>query len=171
MKPKLIRITTIPESLKTLLKGQLKYMSYNGFEVIGISSEGNALYELKDEEEIEVFAVEMTRKITPFKDLISLWNLYRFFKKEKPLIVHTHTPKAGTVGMFAAKMAGVPLRLHTVAGLPLLEEVGFKRGLLNLVEKLTYYCATNIYPNSFVLSEIIKENKFCSLNKIKVIAN
>jgi glycosyltransferase involved in cell wall biosynthesis len=85
--------------------------------------------------------------------------------------VHTHTPKAGTIGMIAAKMANVPLRLHTVAGLPLLEEVGFKRGLLNLVEKLTYYCATNIYPNSFVLSEIIKQNKFCSSNKLKVIAN
>jgi glycosyltransferase involved in cell wall biosynthesis len=113
----------------------------------------------------------MTRKITPFKDLYALWQLYKLFKKEAPFIVHSHTPKAGTVSMLAAKLAGVPHRLHTIAGLPLVEAKGAKRQLLNAVEKITYSCATMIYPNSFGLQDIILEHKFTTKKKLKVIAN
>jgi glycosyltransferase involved in cell wall biosynthesis len=97
--------------------------------------------------------------------------MYRFFKKEKPLIVHSHTPKAGTIGMIAAKLAGVPLRLHTVAGLPLVEVTGFKRKILDVVEKITYRCATKVYPNSLGLRDIILQNNYANSNKVKVIGN
>jgi glycosyltransferase involved in cell wall biosynthesis len=169
--PKLIRITTIPESLKTLLKGQLRFMCDNGIDIIGISSGGKALSEVKLEEGIEVHEIEMTRKITPIKDLIAVFKLFLFLKKTKPLIVHTHTPKAGTIGMIASKFAGVPHRLHTIAGLPLLEANGIKRKLLNFVEKLTYACATKVYPNSYGLKNIIIQEKFCEPHKLKIIAN
>lgn len=166
---KLIRITTVPMSLKILLKGQHRFMSENGFEVIGISSSGEELQDVEREENIRTIAVEMTRTISPFKDLKSVWQLYKIFKKEKPQIVHTHTPKAGVVGMLAAKLAGVPHRLHTVAGLPLLVVKGKKRKLLDFVEKITYACATKVYPNSFGLYDIILENKYTVKNKLKVI--
>ncbi len=168
-KPKLIRITTVPTSLKILLKGQHRFMSENGFEVIGISSSGEELQDVEKEENIRTISVEMTRTISPFKDLKSVWQLYKIFKKEKPQIVHTHTPKAGTVGILAAKLAGVPHRLHTVAGLPLLVVKGKKRKLLDFVEKITYACATKIYPNSFGLQEIILKNKYTTKDKLKVI--
>jgi glycosyltransferase involved in cell wall biosynthesis len=171
MKTKLVRITTVPQSLKTLLKGQLKFMSNNGFDVVGVSSRGQTLMDVKQQEGVDVFIVEMSRKITPLKDLVALWKLYRFFKQFKPLIVHTHTPKAGTIGMIASKIAGVQIRLHTVAGLPLLEVNGFKRRILNIVEKLTYACATKVYPNSLGLRRIIEKYGFCSSEKLKVIAN
>ena len=167
---KLIRITTVPISLDKLLSGQLAFMN-QFYEVFGVSSEKEYLEKVGQKENIEVFHVEMTRKITPIKDLISVYKLYRFFKKQKPFIVHTHTPKAGTVGMLAAKLAGVPNRLHTIAGLPLLEATGNKRTLLNFVEKVTYSCATKIYPNSFGLNEIILQEKFCTPDKLKVIGN
>ncbi|MAL60758.1 MAG: glycosyltransferase family 1 protein [Flavobacteriaceae bacterium] len=170
MKSKLIRITTVPSSLKILLKGQHSFMS-EYYDVIGISSKGEDLDEVKKIEGIETIAVEMTRTITPFKDLQSVWKLYRVFRRERPKIVHTHTPKAGIVGMLAAKLAGVPIRLHTVAGLPLLEASGLKRFLLNSVEKLTYSCATKVYPNSVGLFNIILEQKFCKKEKLMVISN
>ncbi|WP_194767574.1 glycosyltransferase family 4 protein [Tamlana sp. I1] len=171
MKKKIIRVTTVPISLSRLLQGQLKFMS-NNFDVIGVSSNTeNQLDLFSKSENIPTIAVKMTRKITPFQDLDSLWKLYRIFKKEKPFIVHSHTPKAGTVSMIAARIAGVPHRLHTIAGLPLIEATGPKRTLLNIVEKLTYSCATKIYPNSFGLQDIIVENKFTSNKKLKVIAN
>ena len=169
-KPKLIRITTVPTSLKILLKGQHRFMS-EYYEVIGISSSGSDLQDVQKDEGIAVIPVELTRTISPLKDLQSVYKLYRIFSQEKPSIVHTHTPKAGTLGMIAAKLAGVPFRLHTVAGLPLLETKGIKRRLLNLVEKITYSCATNLYPNSKGLSSIILEHKFCTKEKLKVIAN
>jgi len=167
---KLIRITTVPISLDKLLSGQLNFMN-QFYKVIGVSSEKEYLERIGKKENIEVCHVEMTRQITPVKDLISVYKLYKFLKKQKPFIVHTHTPKAGTVGMLAAKLAGVPNRLHTIAGLPLLEATGNKRKLLNFVEKVTYSCATKIYPNSFGLNKIIIQEKFCNPIKLKVLGN
>lgn len=171
MMPKLFRVTTVPESLNILLRGQHKFMSTNGFEVIGISSAGNALYEVSQEEEIRVIEINMSRKITPIKDFLSVYNLYKLIKKEKPIIVHSHTPKAGAVAMMAAKIANVPIRLHTVAGLPLMEAKGIKRKLLNFVEKVTYACATKVYPNSKGLYDFIVQEELISSIKMKIIAN
>lgn len=167
---KLIRITTVPQSLRGLLRGQLRFMS-DYYEVVGISSPGEILDEVQKNEGVRAIPITMTRAITPIQDLKSVFQLYRIFKKEKPLIVHTHTPKAGTVGMLAAKLAGVPHRLHTVAGLPLLVVSGKKRRLLDAVEKFTYACATKVYPNSYGLLDIIKANKYAPDSKLKVIAN
>jgi len=167
---KIIRITTVPGSLGVLLKGQLRFMS-NYHEIIGVSSEGSALEDVSRNESIKTVPVNMTRTITPFKDLKALYQLYRVFKKEKPHIVHTHTPKAGTLGMLASRLAGVPHRLHTIAGLPLLEAEGSKRKLLNAVEKLTYSCATLVLPNSFAMQDIVINEKFCKKEKLRVIGN
>ena len=170
MKNKLIRITTIPISLEKLLSGQLQFMNLY-YDVTAVSSEKENLEKLGKSQNVEVFSLEMTRQITPLKDVLAVIKLYFFLKKTKPFIVHTHTPKAGIVGMLASKLAGVPVRLHTVAGLPLLEASGFKRKILNFVERQTYNCATKVYPNSNGLLEIIKQNNFCENNKLKVIAN
>lgn len=168
MKKKIIRITTIPGSLAILLKGQLDYMN-NHYEVIGVASSGKEIAQVEEQEGIETHVIEMTRNISPIQDLKSAYKLYKYLKKEKPFIVHTHTPKAGTLGMLAARFARVPNRLHTIAGLPLLEATGAKRILLNLVEKITYANATLILPNSFGLMQIIKDHKFTSDKKLKII--
>ena len=167
---KIIRITTVPGSLRSLLRGQLKFMNQH-YNVIGISGNGVDLDDVEQQEGIKTYGVKMTRTITPIKDLKALYKLYKIFKKEKPFIVHTHTPKAGTIGMLAAKLASVPHRLHTIAGLPLLEIKGAKRSLLNQVEKFTYACATQVLPNSYGLKEIIVNNKYAKSTKLKVIGN
>lgn len=139
------------------------------YEVIAVSAEKNRLEKYGRDNGVRTFWVEMTRAITPFQDLKSLFRLYDFLKKEKPLIVHTHTPKAGIIGMLAAKMAGVPIRLHTVAGLPLMETSGMKRKLLDAVEKFTYRLANRVYPNSFELKRIILKLGYAKEDKLKVL--
>ena len=168
---KIIRIATHLGSLDNLLQGQMQFMSayYN---VIGIGSDDGKQSigeKLAQKENIKVIPIEMTREITPIKDIKALYELYKVFKKEKPLIVHSHTPKAGTLAMIAAKIAGVPHRLHDVAGLPLVEAKGIKRKILNIVEKITYCCATKIYPNSFGLQDIIIDNNVTNKKKMKVL--
>lgn len=169
-KPKLIRITTVPLSLDKLLSGQLHYMN-SFYDVVAISSGKDYLERVGKRENVRTFHLEMSRKITPIHDLIAVLKLFWFLRNEKPHIVHTHTPKAGIVGMLAAKLAGVPHRLHTVAGLPLLETSGMKRTVLDFVERLTYACATKVYPNSFGLATIILQNNYCKATKLKVLAN
>lgn len=169
-KKKLIRITTVPLSLDKLLEGQLCFMN-EYYDVVAVSSEKEYLEKIGKRENVATHHLEMTRKITPIQDVIAVIKMYFYFKKVKPFIVHTHTPKAGIVGMMAAKLAGVPHRLHTVAGLPLLEATGLKRKILDFVEKLTYSCATKVYPNSKALLQIIQSNSYCKNSKLKVIAN
>ena len=124
------------------------------YDVTAISSDEERLTEFGKNQEVETYYIELTRKITLKKDLKAVIKLYKYLKKEKPDIVHSHTPKAGIVGMLASYLANIPIRLHTVAGLPLLETTGLKRKILNFVEKLTYKCATNVYPNSNGLKNI-----------------
>jgi len=168
---KLLRITTVPVSLKTLLKGQHRFMSEKGFEVVGVSSPGKQLGEVESLEGIRTVPLEMTRTVSPVKDLRSLWRFYRLCKKVKPTIVHSHTPKAGIVGMLGARLAGVPIRLHTVAGLPLMETSGVKRRVLDVVEKLTYRCATMVYPISMGLKDFIIAQRYTKSEKLKIIGN
>lgn len=167
---RLVRVTTVPLSLEKLLEGQLTFMD-QFYNVTAISADKERLEKFGRDNEVNIFWVNLTREITPVADLKAVFKLYRYFKREKPLIVHTHTPKAGITGMLAAKLAGVPIRLHTVAGLPLLESSGGKRKLLNLVEKVTCDCATKIYPNSRGLKEIILKEGFTSPEKLKVLGN
>ena len=165
---KIVRVTTIADSLKSLLKGQLRFINQY-YEVIGVSSEGDALKDVRDNEGIRTEVVEMKRTITPINDLKAVYRLYKILKKEQPHIVHTHTPKAGVIGMLAAKLAGIKHRFHTVAGMPLLVATGPKRILLNYAEKLTYKCATKVFPNSFGLKDIILKEKFTTKKKLDVI--
>jgi glycosyltransferase involved in cell wall biosynthesis len=167
---KLVRITTVPVSLSVLLKDQLRYMS-NHFDVLAVSSPEKLLEQVGAREGVRTQPVTMTRAITPVKDIKALWQLYKLLKKEKPVIVHTHTPKAGLIGMMASRLAGVPIRMHTVAGLPLMENTGLKRKLLDFIERLTYSCATGVYPNSKALADFILQNRFCGAKKMKVLGN
>ncbi|MAR84586.1 MAG: glycosyltransferase family 1 protein [Cytophagia bacterium] len=170
MKPILIRVTTIPASLNKLLEGQLKFMN-KYFDVIAVSSDDKELYLVAKKENVKIYPLNMTRKITPFKDFISLIKMYYLFKKIKPIIVHTHTPKAGIIGMCASYFASVPVRLHTIAGMPLLESKGLKKKLLIFIEKLTYFFSNQVYCNSKNLMATLINQNMISRDRIKVISH
>lgn len=167
--PKLIRITTAPLSMKYLLTGQMRYMQQHGFEVTMISSEGKEWPDIINNEQCRHHIIHMTRKMTPFTDLVSLWRLYRFFKTQKPDIVHSHTPKAGLLAMLAAKFAGIKIRIHTIAGLRFITSRGAARKILIQMEKLTAQSATHIWPNSHSLLNYIRQNRLVSEKKMEVI--
>lgn len=167
--PKLLRITTSPLSLRSLLSNQMRYMKENGFEVVMVSSEGKEWPGLLENEGCEHRVVPMAREIAPFKDLVSLWRLYRLIKKEKPDIVHSHTPKAGLLAMLAAKFAGVKIRIHTIAGLRFMTATGFTRKLLVYMEKLTGKAAVHVWPNSFSLLNYIRRHRLVKEKKLSVI--
>jgi glycosyltransferase involved in cell wall biosynthesis len=59
---------------------------------------------------------EIGREISFLSDLSGFFRVYKVIRKEKPQIVHTHMAKAGTIGRLAAKIAGVPIIIHTFHG-------------------------------------------------------
>lgn len=169
--PKLIRITTVPLSLKQLLAGQMRYMKNQGWEVLMVSADGREVNTVMKSEGVAHEVIPFTRKITPFQDLVCIWKLIQLFKREKPDIVHTHTPKAGLLGMIAANLAGVPVRIHTLAGIPAMAANGHKKTLLESAEKWTYSNATHVWPNSKGLLDFVKKEGLCQAEKLQVIGN
>lgn len=169
MKPKLVRLSTIPLSMNVLLKGQLTFLN-KSFEVIAVSGGGKDLSEVKEREGVRAIELKMERKISPIRDLLSLIKLYFLFLKEKPEIVHSITPKAGLLSMLAAKFAGVPIRIHTFTGLIFPSKTGMLKKILILMDRLLCWAATNIYPEGQgVKNDLIKYK--ITQKPLNVIAN
>jgi glycosyltransferase involved in cell wall biosynthesis len=166
---KIVRITTVPISLKVLLKGQFDFMQKKGFNLLAISAKGKESSEISTEFYTPHLEFPLTRKITPIIDLYCLIKLTIFFSQYKPTIVHSHTPKAGLIGMLAARLAGVPIKIHTIAGLPLMTAKGLKKKLLVAVEKLTYWAADEVLPNSKSMYDYLLKERLINQSKLKII--
>ncbi|MFH7013771.1 glycosyltransferase family 4 protein [Flavobacterium sp. FlaQc-52] len=166
---KIIRLSTVPLSLNVLLKGQLKFLN-SYYNVLGVSGKGLDLDEVAKREGITVHSIEMQRKIAPLKDLVSLVRLYFYFRKERPFIVHSITPKAGLLSMIAGKLAGVPIRIHTFTGLIFPSKSGFFQKILIVMDRLLCLCATNVYPEGQGVSEDLVKYRITK-KPLKVIGN
>lgn len=153
---KLVIILTVPISLETWFKGQAKYLS-SYYEVEIITSSSNTLQFLQAYENVKITTVDFTRKINFIKDLKVLKDLFFYLHKNKPDIVYTLTPKAGLLGMLAAWLQRVPIRIHSVVGLPHMEATGVKKIILELTERMTYFCCTKLYTNSLNLKKYIQK--------------
>lgn len=168
-KNKIIRTATVSMSLDILLKGQLLFLKHY-YDVIAVSGEDEFLENVRKREKVRTVSVSISRRISLLKDLVSLYKLYKIFRKEKPLIVHSITPKAGLLSMLAAKMAGVPIRMHTFTGLIFPTRTGAMQKLLIKMDQLLCWAATNIYPEGNGVKNDLLKYKITS-KPLKVLAN
>lgn len=145
LKKKIIRATTVPISLETFCEGVLRKLSEK-YEVVGLSSPGDALERVAEREGVRTIAVPMERHIFLIKDIVSLWRMVKIFRKERPDMVHSMTPKAGLLCMLAAWITRVPVRVHTFTGLVFPTSTGLKRSILMMTDWLTCACATHVIP-------------------------
>lgn len=157
MKPKLHILATVPQSLGILLRGQPRFLSQR-FDVTLVCAPGPEIEAIERAEGVPVATLPLTRRITPREDALALAKLTRHFRRHRPDIVQTYTPKAGWLGMMAARAARVPVRVHGVVGMPLMEARGLRAAALTATEKLTYACATHLTANSFGLRDWIHEH-------------
>lgn len=166
---KVFRITTVPMSLNSLFKGQLKMLNEH-FEIVGVSSSGPEQDEVHQREGIRVITLSMERRISPVKDLISLARMILLLGRERPVMIHSYTPKAGLVSMLAGWITGVPVRMHTFTGLVFPTATGLKQKLLIWTDRLTCACATHINPEgNGVKQDLIRYH--ITKKPLKIIAN
>lgn len=143
---KIIRVAAIPASLDKLLRGQLRFLN-DYYEVIGVASPNKELHKkIEKREGIQMIGIKIERRISPLRDMKSLIDLYRLFRREQPDIIHSLTPKAGLLSMIAAWAARVPVRVHTFTGLIFPWKKGYMSKLLKLMDRLTCVAATNVIP-------------------------
>ena len=146
MGKKIIRAATIGLSLNIFCKDLLRELADEGYEVVALSSPDEDLREVEKREKVRAVGVQMERRMSPLKDIVSLVKLVRVFAKEKPDMVHSMTPKAGLLCMVAGWMTGVPVRVHTFTGLVWPTAQGLSRRILMLTDKITCMCATHVVP-------------------------
>ena len=142
---KIIRTSTVSTSLNTFCRGTLRRLA-NTYDVVAVSTPDDELREMAQREGIRVIGVPMRRPIAPLSDIVSLWRLIRVFRRERPTMVHSITPKAGLLSMIAAWICHVPVRLHTFTGLVFPTATGLKQRILMLTDRITCACATHIVP-------------------------
>lgn len=145
MKQKIIRATTVPMSLNAFCNGMLKELSEK-YEVVAVSSSGGDLDIVGEREGVKTIAVPMERHISLFKDFKALIKMVGVFRREKPTMVHSMTPKAGLICMMAGWLTKVPVRVHTFTGLVWPTSTGLKRKILMITDRITCGCATHIIP-------------------------
>ncbi len=141
---KIIRACTVSMSVG-FVAGMLSDLTKK-YEVVLLSSPGPEMEDAKEKFGVRTIEVAMERHISLIKDLTSLLKLIRIFKREKPDMVHSMTPKAGLLCMVAAWMTRVPVRIHTFTGLVWPTTKGVQRWVLKMTDRITCFCATHVIP-------------------------
>ena len=168
-KIKLVYVTTVPLTLVFFFHGLIGYLKRRGFEICVISSPGDHAEQFRAEESIDFYPVPMVRAISPVADILAIWRLWRLFRKIKPDIVHSHTPKAGLLGTIAARASGVPVVFLSVFGLRQMTQTGFSRRLLDITTWLSCSLADRVWCDSFSVREYMVKTNLSSDRKTVVL--
>lgn len=115
--------------------------------------------------------INIQRYISPINDLIIILKLYQTFKKNKYDVVHTISPKAGLLGIIAAWLAGVPIRIHIFTGQVWANKSGSLRYILKFIDKIIAHLATNILVDSYSQEEFLIDNKILKHNSSEVLGS
>ena len=168
---RVLQIVTHPMTARYLMGGQSGYLNRQGFEVSLVSSPGVDLQAVSISERVVTMPVAMVRQPSPVRDLVSLARLWRTIQRHRPEIVHAGTPKAGLLGMVAARLARVPIRVYGLRGLRLESLSGFSRALLAGLERLTSSSAHRVIAVSHSLRDRYVELGLATASKVAVLAD
>ena len=151
-KQKICWIAASPLTVKFFLTGHIQNLAHKfDLTLIGHFEDLDFLNGLNAP--IRVLSVAIERNISPFSDLRAFFHLLTIFHREKFDVVHTYTPKSGLLGIVAAYLAFVPIRIHHFQGEVWASKTYFMRFLLKNLDRLMAYCATHL----LVVSETEKE--------------
>lgn len=170
---KVIHVFTAPQSAYYFLDGQLEYMQENGIEILVVMPSDqhfNDAFKTKHPD-INVRHINFARQISLKNDLSCLFQLINLFKREKPDIIHLHTPKASLLGVIAGRLLFKKNIIYQMHGLVSARGNTVQKGMLYRMEKLTCSLANQIFAVSKSLKDFAIENKICKADKIAVIEN
>jgi glycosyltransferase involved in cell wall biosynthesis len=166
---RIARISTVPFFVVSQLKRQIEALAESGAQVTVITSAGPELGVLQELPGIECVPIAIPRSIAPWRDLLALLRLWRFFRKERVDIAHSTTPKAGLLTAIAAFLAGVPIRLHTFTGQPWVGMRGIKRWLARGSDRLIGWLNTRCYADSLSQRQFLVDEGVLGSARISVI--
>lgn len=168
---RIARVATVPFTMVAHLKHQIATLGKHGAKVTVVTSQEPELALLEGMEGVTCVPVDIPRSISPWRDLLALFRLFRFFKRERIQIAHSTTPKAGLLTALAALFAGVPVRLHTFTGQPWITMRGAKRFLARTSDKLIGSLNTRCYADSASQRQFLIEQGVVDAKRLFVIGD
>ena len=169
---KIVQVSAIDATMNGLLRELNTTILEEGYELICVCSDGPRVEGLR-EEGFDVRTININRKISPIENLKSIYRMYKLLKKEKPDIVHVHTPVAAVLGRIAAKMARVPTIIYTAHGFYFHENMSPKKyKFFYTIEKLcAKWCTNYIFTQSEEDGQLAIKDKFLPEDRITIISN
>ena len=160
---KVLHIHTLPivsgSGINTFLS--MQGMDRNLYEVELACAPGGRLIPLVQENHMKVRPFKnMVQPLNPLRDTLTLLDLTAFFKRNFYHVVHTHNSKAGFLGRLAAKLAGVPVIVHTVHGFAFHDEEPMWRQVLfrNLERLGSRWCDKMIFISQPLIEWALKDH-------------
>lgn len=168
-RPQLVYIVTAGITAKSFLRGQAAYLKESGIDITVVASPGPELEYMSETEQVSIKPIMMEREIRIIQDFVALVQLIWLLFRLKPDIVNASTPKAGLLGMMAARIVGVPIRVYQLRGLRLETTRGIKRFILLLMERIAANSAHWIVCNSASLRQAYLELGLSTESKVLVL--
>ena len=164
---KILHVSTISRTL-AFLDGQIAALQRAGFKVLLAAAPDEFLTRFGSDQNCPFFPISWERRITPAADLIALWRLMMLLRRIRPDIVHAHTPKAGLLGMLAARISGVPIRIFHLHGLPHTTRTGAQGFILQVATTLACRCSTRVIAVSRSVAQSASDDRLCPAGKIDI---
>jgi glycosyltransferase involved in cell wall biosynthesis len=169
---KIIQLSAIDQTMDVFLDRLNLRLMEEGYEVIAVCSPGPYSQGLR-ERGLNLINIKIDRRIKPISNLKTIYQLYRLFKREKPDLVHVHTPIAAVLGRIAAKMAGVPRIVYTAHGFYFHEGMNLVkyRFFLEIEKFMARHFTDFIFTQSEEDRQTALKNRFLAQSKIMTIGN
>ncbi len=119
----------------------------------------------------EIFYLRIERKISPFYDIFALYRLCRLLRILRPDVVHSISPKGGLLGMVAAFIARVPVRLHIFTGQVWVSRNGIMRRVLKCADRVVAAFATSLLADSKSQRDFLVAEHVVSSDRIGVLCS
>jgi glycosyltransferase involved in cell wall biosynthesis len=169
MKYKLLFLTSHPSSVRSFILPHARVLQkYYDIKILANTNDNALIKRLGVN--ISVNQANVLRSISILKDLKTLWSLYWNFKRNGLFSVHTITPKAGLLGMLAAWLARVPLRIHSFTGQVWVTRNGLIRWFLKNIDKILGILATHTFADSHSQLKFLIEQGITNKKNCKVLA-
>ena len=152
---KICFVTAAPLTLRAFMRNHLLALSrqYDVCAVADFSSE-----DIRDDwlPGIRLISVSIARPISPLADWLALLELVRIFRSEHFDVVHSVSPKAGLLAMTAARLAGVPHRIHCFTGQVWATRHGLGRWLLKSADRMIAANSNHLLADSHSQREFLE---------------
>jgi len=137
----ILHVTNIYFSLSYFIGEQFLYFSKKGYRLHVICSPSELLDNYAEQMNFSYSEININRAITPYRDILAIFRICLYIKRNRIDIVVGHTPKGALLSMIAAMIMRVPKRIYFRHGLVYETSTGYKRKILLNIDRLTAYCS------------------------------